>query len=1667
MRRSCTPGRSRSREHDELANLSAPRSAQLPDASTHLVATGEADTLADVSPPGNDFLCSPGGTLVATGANAQDEGVATPPVTTAEADTLPQGADTPLATRVDGHAELAGAASPVAPWPSPLASRGDVPPTPAGNITPDANNPVCLVCFEEVREGDAGLLTATTYPCCQSTAVHLGCLANLARNLPECPNCRSPFPELGTSPPFRALCMQHGVDPAGTAPEQFNTVRACVQDYTCRTFSRLDAPEPPRPHACHVMCCHRVGMIRDFAGSEPRFVDLPDRSMAWSPVAMYGSCSIEGWRQQWQCLRCSNTVTPAEVGMPEGVRPSCNTCHTLQEWSFDCVLRAGRWTCPACPNSEVIAISDDEAMPELEHDDLSVAAARSAVAARNSNAANVPAAPQPVHRLPPGASSSHAFLDYRAAGPPAAAPGPSNSCIYVPLLLEAAGYLQPQAAEAWRNHVVAGSWWSEAVAALQQPGPVAANRLAARMNEFMLGRNRDVHPAEVEVHLRFAALAASDVGPLPLAVAVRSATSDAMGFYIPRNAQEAILMEFLGQEAALALDRQTDTLRRGPPPAPVSPPAPLAAGLHDSPDNEDGPGAPPAVSTDSVGPRPRATDADSDDSGSGRFSFSCDPDSDAESARARDDDQYRSTARQRRAGRAQPSQAERAFFPDTALLQGAASLDDVDLSSCLRQRVLSLQGVPGFLRGVLRALLRYACRLIRERVHAARGWKLLLLAPRMLLFRERGQSSLPRAEFDRRVALLQAGNWTQLLSEAAATCRRQGPAPARDDSLQPRADRAASLAALGELSAAAQALVSEPLAPGNGTTLAELRDPERRPQQSYRDLPEDLMAFLPEQPLRLSWRRFISNLRGTRRGAAAGPSGATAEHYKIMLDDEESTNFLYAAASALARAEVPQAIIDGLRLGRLVTLRKSNGRIRGLVMGDVFRRITSRTLAQQFAVPLQSACSPFQFALSTRAGTECIPRILRAATELDPRCTILSIDGVGAFDHVSREAMLHGLRNNPALSQALPFVRQFYGSSSTYLWYDDRGVAHEVRQAEGGEQGDPLMPGLFALAQHPALLAAQQSLQEGEAIFAFLDDIYVISAPERTRPLFNVLRTALWDHARISLSLGKTRVWNAAGEEPPDIAELGDGTAPVWTGSWSLPPREQGLLVLGSPLGRPEFVQAALEAKRLEQALLLQRIPHVPDLQSAWLLLAMCACPCTNYLLRVLAPAETADFSAAHDAAVSACLRELLANNDPAAWGHLQARRAHLPLRHGGLGLRSSRRLRFAAYWASWADTLPMIQARVPAVAARLVELLSAPSGAPAIPCTRQAEQASMLLAADGFQPPSWPELAGGLRPAQDAELELGEFLRGWQRVASDHRDLADRDALLESLDASGRALLLSQAGTYAGRVFNLLPTSPEFRFPDSHMRVLLLRRLRMPLPITERQCRCRRFLDPLGDHRAACSIAGVLGPRGHALERATARMCREAGARVSTNVALRDMNLDVLVADDRRIEVVANGLPFWHGAQVAVDTTLISPLTRGGLPHPQADSEPGICLERARRRKIERTYPELLAARRCRLLVLGLEVGGRWSPEAVDFLRRLARAKARSSPTWLRQSLAQAYANRWSALLAAAAQRAFAASLLHFPLSGSANVDGCAPSPSDVLSDARWTFPVPDSRVV
>ena len=116
---------------------------------------------------------------------------------------------------------------------------------------------------------------------------------------------------------------------------------------------------------------------------------------------------------------------------------------------------------------------------------------------------------------------------------------------------------------------------------------------------------------------------------------------------------------------------------------------------------------------------------------------------------------------------------------------------------------------------------------------------------------------------------------------------------------------------------------------------------------------------------------------------------------------------------------------------------------------------------------------------------------------------------------------------------------------------------------------------------------------------------------------------------------------------------------------------------------------------------------------------------------------------------------------------------------------------------------------------------------------------------------------------------------------------------------------------------------------------------------------------------------------------------------------------------DERAIEVLALGFPLHH--RVTVDVTLRCALEANREAHPNAAAEDGAMCSRAGADK-ERKYAELLTGDRCRLVVVALEIGGRWSNEAIQFIDDLAAARAREAPPVMRRSAFLAWKRRWSA---------------------------------------------------
>ena len=102
-----------------------------------------------------------------------------------------------------------------------------------------------------------------------------------------------------------------------------------------------------------------------------------------------------------------------------------------------------------------------------------------------------------------------------------------------------------------------------------------------------------------------------------------------------------------------------------------------------------------------------------------------------------------------------------------------------------------------------------------------------------------------------------------------------------------RAKVACQRVRVGEVSRARQCLTGAALAPGSQETLLEMQN--KRPQAVVRLIPEDVLNYISESPVKLDRQKFQESLKSVLRGSSPGPGGCTYEHLRLLLDDTPTT----------------------------------------------------------------------------------------------------------------------------------------------------------------------------------------------------------------------------------------------------------------------------------------------------------------------------------------------------------------------------------------------------------------------------------------------------------------------------------------------------------------------------------------------------------------------------------------------------------------------------------------------------------------------------------------------------------------------------------------------------------------------------------------------------------
>ena len=396
----------------------------------------------------------------------------------------------------------------------------------------------------------------------------------------------------------------------------------------------------------------------------------------------------------------------------------------------------------------------------------------------------------------------------------------------------------------------------------------------------------------------------------------------------------------------------------------------------------------------------------------------------------------------------------------------------------------------------------------------------------------------------------------------------------------------------------------------------------------------------------------------------------------------------------------------------------------------------------------------------------------------------------------------------------------------------------------------------------------------------------------------------------------------------------------------------QGFRILASPLGSHQYEHEKINQKIAKIQELTQLLPNLQDPHSEFVLLRSCfSLPKTVFLMRSTDPTHHQDLWAVFDSLIRDTLNQILGSSvNDQQWAQAQ-----VPVAMGGLGL------------GAVDHTAGAFISSVHASQSLKEGLL--PHGN--VQVNINSAMALLREKVDELAPEQIPDMTQKMISLEvDKNLKIG---------------------LVHSLSAKGdKARMASLGLPHAGDWLNVIPSPvlglhvrpQEFRFS-------VLYRLGAPIYPSAGLCpACKKDSDRYGDHAIVCGSHGERIARHNQLRDAIYQVA------ASSNLAPRKEENALLPGTSARPADIL--IPHWTGGRdTALDVTVVSPLLIDRLD--LSISAPGHTLEVAFNEKC-RDYLEACEREGITFIPLPVESLGGWHKRAVDQLRKLAKAQARST---------------------------------------------------------------------
>ena len=368
----------------------------------------------------------------------------------------------------------------------------------------------------------------------------------------------------------------------------------------------------------------------------------------------------------------------------------------------------------------------------------------------------------------------------------------------------------------------------------------------------------------------------------------------------------------------------------------------------------------------------------------------------------------------------------------------------------------------------------------------------------------------------------------------------------------------------------------------------ELADPQdravlRKAGTLHRVVPPPAHIECDVPALQIDSQIFSTVLDHVRRdcvGKAGGPSGWSFEMILVVTSTARGFEASLKFVNLILSGELPREC--GLLVSPLILLKKENGiDLRSIAIGEVWYRLAAKCAIEAVGREVGRSLAPLQVGIGVKGGTEAMSHGIMAALEADEEAMVVTLDARNAFNEMDRNVILAAVKER--CPQLLPLARFCYGGP-TPLFIRGAPPGTDLASHCGVKQGDPLGPLFFALGLQAVLESAAKAVPLA-APMAYLDDINIVARGPAMRQFVGRLTG---DGPGSAKSVGLEIVPRKSGcFTPHEGAKAECAKTARATG---IAVREEGTVIVGTPIGSDDFVKKSVRAKADKVIALIKKL---------------------------------------------------------------------------------------------------------------------------------------------------------------------------------------------------------------------------------------------------------------------------------------------------------------------------------------------------------------------------------------------------------------------------------------------------------------------------------------------